>query len=139
MTHLMFNGVFDRFPRLRMGFPEAGSAWVLCLYERLQREYEHWGELVSGLRRPPKEHLRSGRLFVEAELDDELLPTYVDKLGDRGLAFASDFPHFTSPEHTAAGIKNFRERSDLSDETKARILGENIRGFCKREPSSPKA
>lgn len=139
MTHLMFNGVFDRFPNLRMAFPEAGSAWVLCLYERLQREYKHWGELISGLRREPKEHLRSGRLFFEAELDDELLPIFVEKLGNRGLTFASDFPHFTSPEHTAAGIKSFQERSDLSDETKARILGENIRGFCKREPSSLKA
>jgi hypothetical protein len=35
---------------------EAGSAWVLCMLERMQREYEHWGALVPHLKREPKEH-----------------------------------------------------------------------------------
>ena len=131
LTHLMFNGVFDRFPRLRMAFPEAGSAWVLCMYERMQREYEHSGKMVPELKQNPKEHLRSGRLFFEAELDDELLPHTVQILGDQGLTFASDFPHFSSPQRIFSGLKQFQERSDLSDETKARILGENVHRLCK--------
>ncbi len=131
MSHLMFNGVFDRFPRLRMAFAEAGSAWVLCMYERMQREYEHSGKRDSKLVREPKEHLKSGRLFFEAELDDELLPHIVQILGDQGLVYASDFPHFSSPERSSSGIKQFQERSDLSDETKARILGENVHRLCK--------
>jgi predicted TIM-barrel fold metal-dependent hydrolase len=127
----MFGGVFDRFPTLRMAFLEAGSAWVLCVLERMQREYEHWGVLLGELKREPKEHLKSGRLFFEGELDDELLPYIVQVLGDNVLVFASDFPHFTRPDHISRAIKRFQERRDLSDETKRRILGENARRLYK--------
>ena len=45
--NMMFSGVFDRFPTLRMAFLESGSAWVLCALERMQREHEHWAVLLS--------------------------------------------------------------------------------------------
>lgn len=131
MVHLMFSGVFDRFPSLRMAFLESGSAWVLCMLERMQREYEHWAVLLRDLKREPKEHLKSGRLFFEAELEDELLPYTVQVLGDETLVFASDFPHFTRPDHISRAIKRFQERKDLSDETKRRVLGENARRLYK--------
>ena len=79
----------------------------------------------------PKEHLTSGRLYFEAELEDELLPFTVQLLGDRGLVFASDFPHFTRADSIAESVKRFQARRDLSDETKRRILGENARRLYK--------
>ncbi len=131
MTNMMFSGVFDRYPRLRVAFLEAGSAWVLCMLERMQREYEHWGHLLKDMQREPKEHLRSGRIFFEAELSDEMLPYIVKELGDQALVFASDYPHFTSPEGIAKHIRESQERPDLSEETKRRILGENARRLYK--------
>ena len=38
MVHTMFSGVFDRYPSLRMAFLESGSAWVLCMLERMRRD-----------------------------------------------------------------------------------------------------
>jgi predicted TIM-barrel fold metal-dependent hydrolase len=131
MVNMMFSGVFDRFPSLRMAFLESGSAWVLCALERMQREFEHWSVLLRGQKKPPKEHLKSGRLFFEAELEDELLPYTVQLLGDKVLVFASDFPHFTRADHIAESVRRFQERADLSDETKKRILGENARRLYK--------
>ena len=64
----------------------------------MRNQYDHWGEMAPALKRAPKEHMKSGRLFFEAELDDELLPHTVEVLGNRVLAFASDFPHFTRLE-----------------------------------------
>jgi predicted TIM-barrel fold metal-dependent hydrolase len=127
MVNMMFGGVFDRFPDLRMAFLESGSAWVLCAFERMQREYEHWSALSRDLKKEPKEHLKSGRLYFEAELEDELLPFTAQLLGDKVLVFASDFPHFTRPDHISQSIKCFQERRDLSDATKRRILGENAK------------
>ncbi len=127
MVHMMFGGVFDRFPTLRLAFLESGSAWVLCALERMQREFEHWSVLLHEKKKSPKEHLTSGRLYFEAELEDELLPFTVKLLGDQGLVFASDFPHFTRADHIAQGVKRFQERQDLSDDTKRRILGDNAR------------
>ncbi len=134
ITNMMFSGVFDRFPRLRVAFLESGSAWVLGMMERMQREYEHWGHLLKDLKREPKEHLKSGRIFFEGELEDELLPYSVKELGDRVLVFATDYPHFTKTEKIAQNIQRFRERTDLSEETKNRILGENARRLYKIGP-----
>jgi len=127
MVNLMFSGVFDRFPTLRIAFLESGSAWVLCALERMQREFEHWSVLLRDQKKSPREHLKSGQLYFEAELEDELLPFTVKLLGDKGLVFASDFPHFTRADHIAGAVKRFQDRGDLSDESKRRILGENAR------------
>ena len=131
MVNMMFSGVFDRFPTLRLAFLESGSAWVLCALERMQREFEHWSVLLGGHKKSPKEHLKSGRLYFEAELEDDLLPFTAQLLGDRTLVFASDFPHFTRADHIAESVKRFQERRDLTDETKRRILGENVRRLYK--------
>ena len=53
MVNMMFSGVFDRFPTLRLAFLESGSAWVLCALERMQREFEHWSVLLGGHRSRP--------------------------------------------------------------------------------------
>jgi uncharacterized protein len=136
MTNMMFSGIFDRFPRLRVAFLEAGSAWVLCMMERMQREFEHWGHLLKDMKQEPKEHLRSGRIFFEAELGDAMLPYIVKELGDQALVFASDYPHFTSPGGIARHVREFLERGDLSDETKRRILGDNAKRLYKILPAA---
>jgi predicted TIM-barrel fold metal-dependent hydrolase len=97
----------------------------------MQREFEHWSVLLGGHKKSPKEHLKSGRLYFEAELEDDLLPFTAQLLGDRTLVFASDFPHFTRADHIAESVKRFQERRDLTDETKRRILGENARRLYK--------
>jgi predicted TIM-barrel fold metal-dependent hydrolase len=136
MVNMMFSGVFDRFPTLRMAFLESGSAWVLCALERMQREHDHWAVLLRDLKKAPKEHLKSGRLYFEAELEDELLPYTLQLLGDQAFVFASDFPHFTRADQISKGIKHFRERRDLSDAAKRRILGDNARCLYKIDQAS---
>src|ERR671935_60439 len=37
---IIFNGVFDKFPGLRIGFMEAGSAWLLTCMERFTGAWE---------------------------------------------------------------------------------------------------
>ncbi len=37
---LIFNGVFDKYPGLKVGFMEAGTAWFLLALERFGGSYE---------------------------------------------------------------------------------------------------
>ena len=37
MTSFVYEGVFDRFPKLRVGFLEAGTGWVPYMIDRLDR------------------------------------------------------------------------------------------------------
>jgi len=122
LTDLMFSGVFDQFPRIKFAFMEAGVGWALMLLDRFERSLDlGWGKEAQGLVNPPRAHLTSGRIFFHCELDEEVLPYAVKVLGDRALFYASDFPH-QPPDDCINEKKEFRERSDLSEETKCQIL-----------------
>jgi predicted TIM-barrel fold metal-dependent hydrolase len=130
MTSLMFNGVFDLFPRLRFVFLEGGVAWVPFALERMQRAYRFWAIQAPELKREPKDHLTSGRLFFHAEVHDPFLPMVIDLIGDESLIYASDFPHEPT-EEVLEELREFQQRPDLSDETKQRILYENAHRLYK--------
>jgi predicted TIM-barrel fold metal-dependent hydrolase len=53
LAGIVFNGIFDRLPKLRVAFWEGGAAWVLMALERMEESYETHlpfndrGELVN--------------------------------------------------------------------------------------------
>jgi hypothetical protein len=128
MTHMMFSGVFDRFPHLRFGFMEAGVSWILFLMQRMERAHEMWGFQAPELKATPRAHLTSGRIFFHCEIDEEVLPRAVETLGEHTLFYASDYPH-DAPEGVAADLADFEARPDISASTKTLVLGDNGRRF----------
>ena len=44
-TGMVYHGVFDQFPRLRMGFLEGGAGWVTFWMDRLDRSHSYHVEL----------------------------------------------------------------------------------------------
>jgi predicted TIM-barrel fold metal-dependent hydrolase len=135
MTSMMFSGIFDRFPRLRFSFMEGGVAWVLFLLERMQEAYDQWSVQAPELKREPREHLTSGRVYFHCELDEGILRTGAELLGERALLYASDFPHI-STKRILNNLRRFQDRSDLSEEIKAQILGGAARRLYKVEQAS---
>jgi predicted TIM-barrel fold metal-dependent hydrolase len=126
MTSIVFEGILERFPSLRIAFLEAGAGWVPYWMERMDHEFEKRGDIEApSLRRPPSEYLRSGRVYVSCETDERLLPETIRLLGAGQIVYASDFPHW---DHSyPASIDELRRRDDLSAEHKQRILAENAR------------
>ena len=75
---VIFNGICDRYPNVRIGFMEGGVAWLLSCLERFDRSYEthiqydprgeflklRKGERVSDY---AARHIKDGRLFVGCE------------------------------------------------------------------------
>lgn len=122
LTSLMFNGVFDAFPRLRVAFCEAGCGWAPFMRERLNLEYGGRTGQAPELKRLPSEHMASGQLFFHCELDEEGLATAVDTLGRDDVFFsASDYPHEGRHEYPAK-IEEFLGRADLSEPAKRHVL-----------------
>jgi uncharacterized protein len=130
MVSMMFGGVFDRFPQTRFSFMEGGIAWALFTLERMQEAYEQWAVQAPELKRAPKEHLTSGRIYFHCEADEEILPYAVQVLGDHTLLYASDYPHI-APAKIQHHLVEFQARTDLSEESKQRILGDNARQLYK--------
>jgi predicted TIM-barrel fold metal-dependent hydrolase len=124
MTSMIFSGVFDTFPRLKVAYAEAGCGWVPYLMERMDLEYEHRNTQVPRVKVPPSEHLRSGRIFIHCELEEAAVPLVADRLRDDILFCASDFPHEPRSE-CLENIDKFVAREDLREETKMKILKEN--------------
>ena len=58
VTSLVMEGVFERFPRLRIVLVESGFVWVPSLCWRLDRLWERMRDEVPHLTRRPSEYIR---------------------------------------------------------------------------------
>jgi predicted TIM-barrel fold metal-dependent hydrolase len=138
--YTMGAGLLTRFPKLRLGFLETGSAWVPYAIQQIRRRVEPPTVIVyQGQRRPvdnaidrryyrdPEEFFRSGRAFVNCEGDEDF--DYLLKhVGEDGLMCSSDFPH-GDPSAEENYVTRWRERSDMPERVKEKILGKNAARF----------
>ncbi|MSQ72264.1 MAG: amidohydrolase [Betaproteobacteria bacterium] len=134
LTSMVMGGVFERFPRLRVAYLEAGAGWVPYIMDRLDRSYEIWAtaeykEFSEWLRRKPSEYIRSGQIYFSCEAGEITLPYAIQRVGHQALLFASDFPHETNIERAQHEIKELLEHPALSDEAKQGIFRDNIARF----------
>jgi len=121
-------GVFERFPKLRVAFLEAGVGWARFFLDRLHEDWQKRGDwIANGWGRDPTEYLKRGQIYLTCEGEEPILPGVIDVLGDGFVMFASDFPHWDSnyPEATRPML----EREDISEASRTRILAENARRF----------
>jgi predicted TIM-barrel fold metal-dependent hydrolase len=121
--------VFDRFPKLRVGFMEGGTAWIPLVLDRLERELEYGG---LKLKRHPADYFAEDRIFVGCEGNERALEYAIERVGPRPFMFASDFPHEISISNCMEEIDEILGRDDLKDEHKTAILGGNARVFYGR-------
>jgi predicted TIM-barrel fold metal-dependent hydrolase len=126
MTGMIVDGVLDRFPKLRVGFLEGGTAWIPMVLDRLEREAAYGG---LDLPRKIEDYFRGGQFFVGCEGNERALAYAIERVGPGPFMFASDFPHEITLGNCMEEIDEIRERKDIADEHKAAILGDNARKF----------
>jgi predicted TIM-barrel fold metal-dependent hydrolase len=133
MTSMVFSGVFDEFPRLRVAFLEAGAGWVPFMIDRLERLWE-----VAGIaedspgRMTPEQILTSGRIFFTCEGSEDSLRYAIERLGDEVFMYASDFPHETDAPRAKREIAELLEREDIAESSKQKIFKDNVLRFYGR-------
>ncbi|MFJ8600126.1 amidohydrolase family protein [Streptomyces shenzhenensis] len=120
----IFEGVFDRFPNLKIALIEQGWSWVLQFGSRLDAVARTLGSEVRHLQKRPSEYLRDNFWFSTQPMEepekpeqlDELLDLMFDEgLGDK-LMFSSDYAHWDFDEPSVLP-------ASLSLERRASILG----------------
>lgn len=133
---IVLNGIFDKYPRVRVAFLEGGVAWFLVMLERLDRSYEthvpynprgeniqlRQGERVSDyiLRK-----VREGQIFIGCEGEEPSLAYAVKVAGEQPWVFSSDYPHEVSPDTCKHEIEEVLESEELADSAKTAILWKN--------------
>lgn len=106
LSSLVFEGVFERFPKTRLILIEAGFAWLPALAWRMDRNWERMRDEVPHVRRPPSEYLRE-HLWVstqpmEEPEDKAHLADILAWIGPDRVLFASDYPHWDFDDPTRA-------------------------------------
>jgi uncharacterized protein len=124
LPSLIFEGVFDRFPNLKICLTEQSWAWAPPFAWRMDATYRVMREEVSHLQRKPSDYVRDNFYFHTQPLEEpefaEDLEGVFEQFFEFGLAdhlmFSSDYPHwdFDSPYV----LPEF-----LDDETRRKILG----------------
>jgi predicted TIM-barrel fold metal-dependent hydrolase len=98
LVSLVFEGVFERFPGLRVVCIEGGVAWLPALAWRMDRLFDELREEVPELRRRPSEYLRehvwvTTQPVEEPDRPEQLLQVF-ERIGRDRLLFATDYPHW---------------------------------------------
>jgi predicted TIM-barrel fold metal-dependent hydrolase len=132
---LMYGGVAERFPDLRIGFLECGAGWVPYWMERMDEEWEKRGKVEAPLcTQKPSEAVRNGNWFFATEPEEEMLPYVIERIGDDKILFASDYPHWDGMFPYV--VSTIQGREDISEASKAKILGENAQRFYAFAPGA---
>lgn len=137
LTDIIFSGVFDAFPKLRIAFLEGGCSWVPFMMDRLDYEYDAVQGAVAhrSLKKRPSEYISTGENFwVSPEMGEKHLRYVVDVMGgaDR-LLYASDFPHEPLPDDIIGDIPEFLENPQFTRDEKRWIMGGAAKQFYRLE------
>jgi uncharacterized protein len=127
LTSVVLGGVFEKFQKLRFGFLEAGCGWVPFWMEHMDEEFEKRRDEAPNCKEEPSVYITSGRCYFGCEPEEKTLPFAAQLVGEDVLLYASDYPHWDSDwPHTVSTV---RERTDMSESLKRKVLGENALRF----------
>jgi len=128
VTGLIFAGVPEKFPKLRIAALEACCGWVPFLMDRLDEEFEKRGAKEAPLlKRKPSEYMSGEQFFYAFELEESTVPYVIDRIGPGKLLYSSDYPHWDSSWPKT--VRMFQEREDISEANKRQIAWENPQNF----------
>ena len=120
---MVADGLFDRFPRLKVLCVEAGCGWAPYIMDRMDEKYEHLG-WTHPTRFKPSDYFRRN-IWVVAEPEERTIGSVMDLLGEDRVLWGSDFPHIDS---TVEAPRLIRENiAALSEERQRKLLGANAR------------
>jgi len=125
LTTMVYGGVFERFPRLRVATIESSSGWVAEWLDRLDYRYSYMGH-TTPMKRPASEYF-ARNIWISADPEERTLPYMVELVGDDKFFIGSDYPHaegFVRPVEKAR-----RALARLPEASVNKILGDNAARF----------
>lgn len=125
MVSMMFEGVFETFPKLKVGFLEAGCGWVPYMMDRMD---EKWSpNRKSVLKKKPSDYIRDCPIYISAEPYEHTLNLAIQMIGADHLFLASDFPHELDDAGFIEHLEEWRKLTSLSEADHSKILSETAR------------
>ncbi|MGZ4691389.1 MAG: amidohydrolase family protein [Acidimicrobiia bacterium] len=94
LATMIFDGVFDRFPQLRVGVTEQGAIWVPSWTRQMESAFEAFHrheERLQALELRPTDYVRRQMRFTPYPTED--VGWIVEQSGAEVVMFSSDYPH----------------------------------------------
>ncbi|WP_052404795.1 amidohydrolase family protein [Bacillus rubiinfantis] len=99
VASLVFEGVFEKFPKLKFAFIEYGVAWLPHVMWRLDKNWKALRKEVPWLKQPPSEYIRRNIRLGTQPIEEPYRPNDLLELiqmvnAEDMLLFCSDYPHW---------------------------------------------
>jgi len=120
---LVFHGIPQRFPKLRVGFIEAASQWVPGTIHDIARRIEK----RTGQPFDRSAVLRENRLYVTCQTDDDL-PYVLKYAGESNLIVGTDYGHNDTATEIDA-LRYMKTQGQVTADAISRILGDNAQAL----------
>ncbi|HEY1299316.1 MAG TPA: amidohydrolase family protein [Stellaceae bacterium] len=89
---VIWGGVCERHPKIRIGFLESGGGWVAPWLDRMDRHFDDQGFNDSGLKTRPSE-LFERNCWISFEPVEGSIGVLADYIGPHKVMWATDYPH----------------------------------------------
>jgi predicted TIM-barrel fold metal-dependent hydrolase len=127
MTSLVFEGVFERFPGLKIVLIEGGFAWVPALTWRMDKHWERMRKETPHVKRPPSEYVREHFWFTTQPIEEPENPAdlaeIMEWVGYDRLMFSTDYPHWDFDDPHRAF------KAQLSEQQRAGLFRDNAKAL----------
>jgi uncharacterized protein len=98
VTNFVFNGVFEKFPNLKLLMIEAGFTYVPHLMRKMDQQYRDLRHEVPWIKRMPSSIVREHVRFTTQPLEEFTraeFEQWIDLMGsDEMVCFSTDYPHW---------------------------------------------
>lgn len=91
LSQLIFGGVFDRHPNLKIVFAEGGMSWVLSALQEAEMVFDSFGDLLDPIKERPT-HYWQNNCFATFQ-NDLLGLRNLRHIGADNVMWSNDYPH----------------------------------------------
>lgn len=127
LVSLVCEGVFEKFPALKVVLCEGGVTWLPPLLWRLDKNFKALRSTAPWLKRMPSQYVRDHCFMTTQPIEEPNQPNHLDMMfemfdAENMLLFSSDYPHWDFDDPT-------RILRRLPEEKQRKIFSENARSL----------
>jgi predicted TIM-barrel fold metal-dependent hydrolase len=89
---VIWGGVCEKHPKIRVGFLESGGGWIAPWLDRMDRHFDDQSFNDSGLKTRPSDLFRRN-CWISFEPVESSLKVLADHVGPNKIMWATDYPH----------------------------------------------
>ncbi|MDA7602184.1 amidohydrolase family protein [Gammaproteobacteria bacterium] len=125
LAAMIFDGVFNRFPKLRVGVVELGASWVISWMKHLDQSFRAFRRLqdLSHVKMLPSEYVQKHIKLTPFPGED--IGWILESGAADLLMFATDYPHHEGTDDPISRYE--RTMNNISEEVKSKFYTQNFK------------